>query len=70
MSPSTPIYIIIRHDYSHHEDEVGREHFQAAYTTLKAANKRAKRIFREAIVEEDHNDMAEIEEERKMEESM
>ena len=59
----TTIYIVNRHDFGHHTDEIGREHFEGAYSTLARANRKAKRLFHRILKEEDDNHKAEIEEE-------
>ncbi|KAF9534892.1 hypothetical protein CPB83DRAFT_888843 [Crepidotus variabilis] len=57
------IFIVERHDYQHHTDEIVRKHFCSAHTTLKAANKKAKALLYRYLNTEDDNGLAQIEDE-------
>lgn len=57
------IYIVERHNYEHHTDDIGRKHFLSAHTSLKLANRKAKVYLYRFLREEDQNSCGEIESE-------
>jgi hypothetical protein len=59
--PST-IYIVERHDFQHHTDEIGRKNVLSYHTTLRGANWKAKILLHTIKRDEDQHGLAQIEE--------